>query len=478
MTSRRASLRTSAVNSVSTVKSTIRNCLFNKNISGRPLRVAIRGTRHSYEFNDGTVIYDASGGASVASLGRRQKRVEAGVMKQMQLGLSYVPSLAFDTPIVQNLAQCMIASTDGKMSKAIFFGSGSEASEAGQKLTVQYHAKEKSNPQPSRTKFIARKQSYHGATLGALDLSGHEARKTLYRGILANNMHLLPPCNPYRNRSGGQTDEEYVQERKAELVEKITELGPETVAGFILEPVVGAALGCVPAVPGYLKAMREVCDEYDILLIFDEVMCGMGRTGYMHAWQQEDVVPDIQLLGKGLAAGFQAISGVLIGHKVAATFENGPSNGAFWHGQTFQNLPVSCAAAVAVHHIIMDDKLLENVREKGQLLERGLRKRLGDHRYVGDIRGCGLFWGLEFVLDKDSKKPFPPTYAINEEIYQWGLRNGIHVYPGAGSADGKSGDHIMISPAFDVTNEEIDFIVDRVAKVVEDYFDNFDLKHT
>ncbi|KAF1844368.1 aminotransferase, class III [Cucurbitaria berberidis CBS 394.84] len=469
--------RKSTPSRVSAVATTIKNCLFNRSISVRPYRVVVRGYRHTYELGDGTKIDDVSCGACVSSLGRVQERVIQAMNKQMRLGLSYVPSLAFDTKAALDLAQFMITSTNGQMSKAIFYCSGSEASEAALKIMIQYHAKEKSCPQPQRTKFIARERSYHGATLGALDLSGHDARKALYEPILPGNMALIPPCYPYRDLQNGQTIEEYVEELKRQLVRKIMELGEDNVAGFIVEPVVGAALGCVAAVPGYLKAMREVCDQYGILLVFDEVMCGMGRTGWLHAWQKDNVVPDIQLVGKGLAAGFQPISAMLIGHKIINAFQQGPSNSAFQHGHTFQNYPLAAAAALAVQKIIEDDGLLENVREKGKLLEKKLKKGLGDHRYVGDIRGEGLFWGIEFVEDKRTKRPFDAKRMVNEEIFQLGLNHGIHVYPGGGTADGKNGDHIIVAPAFDVTTQELTSIVERVTRLVENYFDDLDLKN-
>ncbi|CAO2652604.1 Nn.00g008870.m01.CDS01 [Neocucurbitaria sp. VM-36] len=459
------------------VVTTVKNFLFNKSIKVRSCRVVVRGYRHTYELDDGTLIYDLSCGAAVSSLGKVQERVIQAMIKQMRLGLSYVPSLAFDTKATLDLAQFMITSTNGHMSKAVFYCSGSEASEAALKIAIQYHAKEKSSPQQQRTKFIARERSYHGATLGALDLSGHDARKRLYESILPRNMALVPPCNPYRDLRDGQTAEGYVQELKEQLVRTIVELGEDTVAGFIVEPVVGAALGCVAAVPGYLKAMREVCDQYGIVLIFDEIMCGMGRTGWLHAWQKDNVVPDIQLVGKGLAAGFQPISAMLIGHKIINAFQQGSSDSAFQHGHTFQNYPLGAAAALSVLKIIEKDGLLDNVKEKGELLGKQLKKRIGGHRYVGDIRGEGLFWGIEFVEDKTTKKPFDASRAVNEGLFQLGLNSGIHVYPGGGTVDGKNGDHIIVAPAFDITDKEVEFIVERVSKLIEDYFNDFDLKN-
>ncbi|KAH8728182.1 pyridoxal phosphate-dependent transferase [Phaeosphaeriaceae sp. PMI808] len=454
-----------------------KDSLLNRNVKISPYRLA-KGEDSRYIRKDGTSIYDASGGAAVANLGRYNKRVEKAMRDIFRLGLSYVPSVGFDTDITAELADFMITSTNGKMRKAVFYCSGSEASEAALKMAVQYHGKEKSPAEPSRTLFIAREQSYHGATLGALDVSGHEARKSTYRKILPKNTHTVPPCHPYRNKLPGQTNEEYVQWHREQLVKKVEELGKENVAAFIMEPVVGAALGCAPAVPGYLKAMREVCDHYGILLIFDEVMCGMGRTGYLHAWQADNVVPDIQLAGKGLAGGFVPVSAMLVGHKIIESFEKGPSNGAFIHGHTFQNHPMGAAVALEVQKIIQDENLLENVREKGTLLEKKLRERLEPHRYIGNIRGPkgGLFFGIEFVENKDTKMPFNANENISMKIYDKGLTSpyDIHVYPGAGSVDGCSGDHILIAPAYNITYAEVDLIVDRVFRLVDDFFNEYD----
>ncbi|KAF1914643.1 pyridoxal phosphate-dependent transferase [Ampelomyces quisqualis] len=454
----------------------IKRCLLNRSINVNPLRLA-RGVGNSWYLADGTEIYDASGGAAVASIGKRNKRVERATHRIEKLGLSYAPSLGFDTDITEELATWMIRSTAGLMSKAVFYCSGSEAVEAAIKIAVQYH-KEKPEPQPGKTLFIARQRSYHGATLGALDLSGHDARKRLYTEVLAGKMRLVPECHEYRNKIKGQSDAEYVQWHRKKLIEKIEEFGANRIAGFILEPVVGAALGCAPAVPGYLTAMREVCDDYGVLLIFDEIMCGMGRTGYLHAWQEENVVPDIQVVGKGLAGGFEAVSAMMIGHKVINAFRNGSSNGAFAHGQTFQNSPKGAAAALETQRIVVDEKLLENVRDKGPRLQQKIRERLGHHRYVGDIRGPkkGIFLALEFVRDKASKTPFEESEGIAMKIFSQGLTkaHGIHVYPGSGSVDGLNGDHIILAPAYNITNAEVDLIVDRTTRLVEVFFDNYD----
>jgi adenosylmethionine-8-amino-7-oxononanoate aminotransferase len=231
------------------------------------------------------------------------------------------------------------------------------------------------------------------------------------------------------------------------------------------------ALGCVPAASGYLKAMKAVCDCHGALLILDEVMCGMGRTGTLHAWEQEGVVPDIQTIGKGLGGGYVPVAGILINQRIVDALDHG--SGSFSHGQTYQGHPMACAAALEVQRIIREDNLLNNVKNMGVILESLLRQRLESHPNVGDIRGRGLFWGIEFVEDKASKRPFPPSLAVGTRIHDRGMsaRFGISLYPGAGTVDGVVGDHILIAPPYNSTNDEIKKIVDLTTRIVEEVFE-------
>ncbi len=265
--------------------------------------------------------------------------------------------------------------------------------EAAIKMSRQYFL-ELSPPQPQRIRFIARKESYHGTTLGALSVSGHLARRGLYEPMLipSNITSRVSACNAYRGLRKGESTSAYVERLAQELDDEFKRVGADTVCAFLAEPVVGAALGCVPAVPGYFRAMKTVCDKYGALLVLDEVMCGMGRSGTQHAWEQENVVPDLQTIGKGLGGGYAAIAAVLVGHKVVRALEKG--SGAFAHGQTYQGHPVACAAALEVQRIVTKQRLVENVAERGAYLGRSLRGRLGGHPHVGDIRGKGLFWGV------------------------------------------------------------------------------------
>lgn len=341
--------------------------------------------------------------------------------------------------------------------------------EATIKLARQYFFE--NDRDTSRVNFIAREHSYHGNTIGALGVSGHVARRAPYKPFLMGNVHHVSPCNAYRQRQEGESNDAFVARKAAELEAKFQELGPETVIGFIAEPVVGAALGCVPSVPGYLKAMRDVCHKHGALFILDEVMSGMGRCGTLHAWQGEGVVPDIQTIGKGLSAGYQPIAAVLISSKVVNALLNG--SGQFIHGQTYQGMPVQAAAALEVQRINREENLMENVRVQGAYLEKRLKALLGDHPNVGDIRGRGLFWGIEFVKDKQTKQPFDLKMGIAQKVHETAISApfNITMYPGTGTYDGISGDHVILAPAYNITQEDAEYIATLTSDVVHQVFD-------
>ena len=340
--------------------------------------------------------------------------------------------------------------------------------EATVKLARQYFYE--NDKQTSRVNFIAREHSYHGNTIGALGISGHLARRAPYTPFLMGNVHHVSACNAYRQRQEGESDAEFVARKAAELETKFHELGPETVIGFIAEPVVGAALGCVPSVPGYLKAMRDVCHKHGALFILDEVMSGMGRCGTLHAWQDEDVVPDLQTIGKGLGAGYQPIAAVLISHKVVNSLLNG--GGQFIHGQTYQGMPIQAAAALEVQRIKCEENLTENVRIQGAYLEKRLKALLGAHPNVGDIRGRGLFWGIEFVQDKATKEPFPVNKGIAQKVHDTAISAPFNMtmYPGTGTFDGISGDHVILAPPYNITQADAEYISQVTSDVVHRVF--------
>src|SRR6476661_6023985 len=257
---------------------------------------------------------------------------------------------------------------------------------------------------------------------GALSASGNAMRRAPYAPLLSPAFSHVSPCYAYRDRADDETDAQYVARLVAELEAEFQRLGPDTVIGFIAEPVVGATLGCATALPGYFQGVREVCDRHGALLILDEVMSGMGRTGTLHAWEQEGVTPDIQIVAKGLGGGYQPIGAMLVHGRVIAGLAAG--SGAFMHGHTYQAHPVACAAAVAVQQVIADDGLLDNVKSMGALLEQRLVERFGNHRHVGDIRGRGLFWAIEFVTDRATKTSFDPALKLNQKIKAEAFANG------------------------------------------------------
>lgn len=328
--------------------------------------------------------------------------------------------------------------------------------------------------EPQRISFIAREDSYHGITIGSLSVSGHRARRANFEDILLPNVHRIPACNSYRQQLPTEPTAAFVARKAAELEAAFQAAGPSTIAAFIAEPVVGAALGCVPAPQGYFQAMQAVCEQHGALFVLDEVMCGMGRTGTLHAWESEGVVPDIQCIGKGLAGGYQACSAVLAGARVVGAMKD--VGATFTHGHTFGNHAVVSAAALAVQGIIERDGLVANTRDQGCHLETSLRRRLGSHPHVGDIRGKGLFWGVEFVRDRVTKEPFDPALMVGKLVHEKAMMGGrkggpMMIYHGQGCAGNKTGDHVMIMPAYNVDARLLDVIVDRLGDAVDATFE-------
>ncbi|KXS95073.1 hypothetical protein AC578_9571 [Pseudocercospora eumusae] len=414
--------------------------------------------------SEGVEIFDATGGAAVACLGHGHPRVKSAITAQLD-EVEYCYSPFFTTSASEKLAKHLTESTNGEMSKVFIVSSGTEAVEAALKMARQYFT-ELPQPQLQRTNFIARHQSYHGNTLGSLAVGSHKARKAIYEPILSTNVSHVSPCYPYRGKRSGESDEEYVAKLAAELDDEFRRVGPETVCAFIAESMSGLTLGAVPSVPGYLKAIKKICERHGALFILDEVMSGMGRTGTLHAWQQEDVVPHLQTVAKGLGAGYEPIGALLVHNSVVDALDAGTK--AFVHSQTYQGHPVACAASLEVQKVIKEEKLIENVRELGPYLGQLLRDELGEHRHVGDIRGRGFMWGIELVEDKERKTPFPVAKKVSAMIHATGLQEGfgISILPGAGVADGTNGDVIMLAPAYNCTKHDLETIVARTAKVV------------
>jgi adenosylmethionine-8-amino-7-oxononanoate aminotransferase len=423
--------------------------------------VAIAGDGITLRLSTGEEIIDGSGGAAVACLGHGNRRVAEAVASQAA-SMAYAHTGFFTSAPAEALADILLDGNPGGLTHAFFCSSGSEGNEAALKLARQYFLE---IGQPQRTRFIARRQGYHGTTLGALAAGGNMMRRAPYTPILSASFSHVSPCFAYRFKRDDESEADYVQRLADELEAEFQRLGPNTVAAFCAEPVVGATTGCVTALPGYFTAVREICDRHGALLILDEVMCGMGRTGTLHAWEQEGVTPDIQVVAKGLGGGYQPIGGILIAGRIVEGIRAG--SGSFMHGQTYQAHPVACAAALEVQRIIREDDLVANVRVMGARLEQRLTERFGNHRHVGDVRGRGLFWALEFVTDRASKDVFDPTLRLNERVKQEALARGLAIYPMGGTIDGKRGDHLIVAPPYIVTAAQIDTIVERLGEAVD-----------
>ena len=355
---------------------------------------------------DGRRVIDASGGAAVACLGHGHPRVVAAMAEQGR-ALDYAHTAFMTSEPAEQLADLLLGDEPGGLSHAFFVSSGSEAMESALKMARQYHVE---RGEAGRVHFISRRQSYHGNTLGTMAASGHVARRAPYEPILPGGFSHVSPCFAYHYQSEAESDAAYVSRLAAELEAEFQRVGPRRVIAFIAETVVGATSGCVAAVPGYFAAMRAVCDRHGALLILDEVMSGMGRTGTTHAWEQEDVTPDLQAVAKGLGGGYAPVGALLVGRRVVEALDAG--SGGFVHGHTYQAHPIACAAALAVQRIIREEDLLENVRAMGERLQAGLAAELGQHPHVGDIRGRGLFRAIEFVEDRATRRPFPAERAV------------------------------------------------------------------
>ncbi|MDE2008262.1 MAG: aspartate aminotransferase family protein [Rhodospirillales bacterium] len=434
--------------------------LLHRTLSAEPI-MATGGQGVYLHTADGRRVIDGSGGAAVACLGHGNARVNAAIADQLAR-VAYVHTAIFTNAAAEELAEWLLDGEPGGLTHAYFISSGSEGMEAALKLARQYFLE---IGQHQRTRFIARRQSYHGTTLGALAAGGNMMRRALYEPILGQAFSLVSPCFAYRFKRDDETDAQYLDRLADELEAEFQRLGPENVIAFLAEPVVGATTGCVAALPGYFKRVREICDRHGALLILDEVMCGMGRTGTMHAWEQEGITPDIQVIAKGLGSGYQPIGGLLISGRIVQALHGG--SGGFMHGQTYQAHPVACAAALEVQRIIREDNLLENVRAMGARLETALTERFGNHRHVGDVRGRGLFWAIELVADRASKAVFDPAMKLNERVKQEALARGVATYPMGGTIDGKQGDHVIVAPPYIATAADIDTIVDRLGAAVD-----------
>ncbi|XVO85343.1 aspartate aminotransferase family protein [Pseudomonas palleroniana] len=402
---------------------------------------------------------DASGGAAVSCLGHSDPDVIEAVRRQVGQ-LAYAHTSFFTTQVMEELADFLVARAPAGIDSVYFVSGGSEAIEAALKLARQYFIEV---GQPQRKHLIARRQSYHGNTLGALATGGNEWRRRQFEPLLIDVSHVSP-CYAYRQQQEGESAEALGVRLAGELEAEILRLGAENVMAFVAEPVVGATLGAVTAVPGYFKRIRDVCDRHGVLLILDEVMCGMGRTGSLFAAEQEGITADLITIAKGLGAGYQPIGATLVSRKIRDAIASG--SGFFQHGHTYIGHATACAAALAVQKAIESRGLLAQVNRLGEGLRERLLDRFAEHPHIGDIRGRGLFQGIELVADRNSKAPFDPALKLHAKLKQAAMAEGLMCYPMGGTIDGQRGDHILLAPPFILEDHHLDEIADKLLVAV------------
>ena len=426
----------------------------------KALPVAVAGDGIEIIDSTGKRYIDASGGAAVSCLGHSNQRVIDAMNRQARQ-LPYAHTSFFTTGVAEELADRLVADAPEGLDHVYFVSGGSEAIEAALKLARQYFV-EKGELQ--RRHFIARRQSYHGNTLGALAIGGNAWRREPFLPLLIE-AHHVSPCYAYREQRADETEEAFAQRLADELEQKILSLGPDTVAAFVAETVVGATAGAVPPVREYFRKIRAVCDRYGVLLILDEIMSGMGRTGYLYACDEDGVAPDLLTIAKGLGAGYQPIGATLVSDRIYQTITGG--SGFFQHGHTYIGHATACAAALEVQRVIAEDALFDNVRARGEQLRALLRGHYAQHPHIGDVRGRGLFVGVELVRDRATKTPFDATLKLHAKIKAEAFQRGLMVYPMGGTVDGKNGDHVLLAPPFICTEGDIGNIVGRLADAID-----------
>jgi len=422
--------------------------------------LAVSGKGCFIEDAEGRRYLDASGGAAVSCLGHGHPEVIAAMHTQID-EIAYAHTSFFSTRVAEELADVLIADAPAGISHVYLVSGGSEAMEAALKLARQYFVE---IGQPQRARFIARRNSYHGNTLGALSVGGNAWRRAQFAPLLIDVEHVAPTY-PYRDRRVDESEAQYCSRLVAEIEQAIARIGGEKIIAFVAETVGGATSGCLTAPAGYYKAVREMCDRHGILLILDEVMCGMGRTGTLHACEQEGVAPDLMAVAKGLGGGYQPVGAVMIGGKVIDAIAQG--SGFFQHGHTYIGHPTACAAALAVQRVLKRDRLVERCARQGEKRAVRLQAAFGEHPHVGEIRGRGLFRGLEIVRDRATKQPFDPERKLAADIKKRAMGLGLACYPMGGTIDGKHGDHVLLAPPFIIGDDELDMLVERLRQAVD-----------
>ncbi len=422
--------------------------------------IAVRGEGAYLIDREGKRYLDASGGAAVSCLGHSDRAVTEAIRAQLER-LPFAHTSFFSNEPMEALADELIRRAPREFDRVYFVSGGSEAVEAALKLARQYFVE---IGQPQRRHLIARRGSYHGNTLGALAVGGNMGRRRQFEPLLIPVSHVSA-CYEYRGRSAGETGAAYGERLAAELESEILRLGEDSVIAFVAETVGGATLGAVTPAPGYLKRVREVCDRHGVLLILDEVMCGMGRCGSLYAFEEEGVVPDLVTIAKGLGAGYQPIGAVLASRKVFDAITGG--SGFFQHGHTYLGHASACAGALAVQKRLHEDGLLARVAPLGRAFERRLSAAFGEHPHIGEIRGRGLFRALEIVEDRAGKRAFDAGLKINARLKKEALNQGLLCYPMGGTVDGVQGDHVLFAPPFILDESQLDEIVEKFSRALD-----------
>ncbi|WP_109311609.1 aspartate aminotransferase family protein [Ruegeria sp. AU67] len=422
------------------------------------LPVAVGGDG-CYLIDDQGQRYLDCGDAAVSCLGHSNPAVIEAVQRQVEQ-IAFAHTGFMTSEPAEALADLLVEHAPGDLERVYFVSGGSEATEAAMKLARQYFLE---IGQPERRRVIARRQSYHGNTLGALSAGGNEWRRAQFAPMLIEMTHIAP-CFEYAEKPDAESSFDYGQRVANELEAEIHRLGPETVMAFMAEPVVGATLGAVPAVEGYFQRIRQICDQYGVLLILDEVMCGMGRTGHLFACDHDGISPDILCIAKGLGAGYQPIGAMMCTGKIYDAIRDG--SGFFQHGHTYIGHPVATAAALAVVTELTARALSARASVMGDKLQEALQAEFGQHPNVGDIRGRGLFRGLELVADRETKTPFDPAHGVAGKIKKAALAEGLICYPMSGTRDGRVGDHILLAPPFIIEDAQIDELVGKLSRAI------------
>lgn len=424
----------------------------------------VRG-RGSYLFDAAGKRYlDGSGGPAVFSVGHGHPEVNSAIKRQLD-EIAYGYRYVFTSSSLEQLTKTIHRLCGGVFQDMVFTGSGSEAVEGAMKIALQHFA---ARGLMSKRRFIARKRSWHGNTLGALSISDFLQRRRAFEGSLLDAT-FVSAANAYR-LPDGVSRVDLVKHLADELERTIVSLGPQTVAAFVFEPIVGAAGGVVPAPAGYAAAMQAVCRRHDVLVIADEVMCGSGRTGTWRALEHDAVVPDLMCIAKGLAGGYIPLGATLVTAQVAAPIR--AEHGAFMTGHTFTGHTAACAAGLAVQQILERDRLLERVRSAGAALQETLRGALSAFDEVGDVRGRGFFIGIELVRDRHTKAPFSAQRALSFDIGARAFADGLICYPCSGNVDGVSGDTIIIAPPYNASDGELEEIVVKLARAIDGALSN------